>query len=91
MTHDEQIETIMDYFDFHKVHKAMIALEWKWFSEGDVPSVPKLRQQARNLLRLAAKQGADNLYATGGFEAKCDAWNQLSLKFVVEQFYIETD
>ena len=29
----EAIDNIMDYFDFDKVLKTMIALDWKWVKE----------------------------------------------------------
>ena len=29
----EAIDNIMDYFDFNKVLKTMIALNWKWVKE----------------------------------------------------------
>ena len=29
-TEQEMIDEVMDCFEFEKVHKTMIALEWKW-------------------------------------------------------------
>lgn len=46
---DAQIDEIMDYVDFGKIHKAMVALDWKWGKY--VPDEPEIRSAARRLLR----------------------------------------
>ncbi len=85
MTHEEQIEEIMDYFRFGRVAKVMEALDWHWWSYDGVPPEPVIRQKARELLRRVAKEERDTTMATAGFEAKHDKWGRLSLAFVAEQ------
>ena len=76
------VEIIMQNFDFHKVHKAMESLGWKWaLTRGrglDVPTVDDLRETARDLLE-DVKPGHHR--GTGGFEA-----TNHSLKFIVEEY-----
>lgn len=49
----EQIDEIMDNFDFDLVYKIMLAVDWKW-ADGEggmsLPTVPELRECARRLL-----------------------------------------
>jgi hypothetical protein len=92
--YDEQIEKIMDYFDFGKVAKAMRALGWKWVgseTESLIPDEPELRQEARRLLKQVnrdSKQG--HFCSCGGFEARNED-GCLSLRFVVAEWEIQPD
>lgn len=74
MNYQEEIDDILDYFDFEKVHKAMEALDWEWVSPYGlaVPLLGDLRKQARQLLTDAFKKVTPGLnseffIATGGF------------------------
>ncbi len=52
---DKMIDEIMDEFNFARVHKAMVALDWKWASSKNyIPSMDELRTEAERLLRDAA-------------------------------------
>ena len=62
---EDQIEQIMDDFEFHKAEKIMEALDWKWGK--DTPCAAELRKTARELLRRAAKSGG--WHALGGLIA----------------------
>jgi hypothetical protein len=57
MNRQEQIDDIMDHFDFEKVHKAMVALEWVWHNSStgrsEVPERWEIRKRARTLLHNA--------------------------------------
>jgi len=69
---EEQIDDIMDDFDFDKVHKIMEFLNWEWITDEDgtqVPYISDLRKRARSLLRIAAKEGG--FHGSGGFTAHC--------------------
>jgi hypothetical protein len=69
---DEQIDDIMDEFEFDKVHKVMEFLDWKWWFDGEterVPEVYELRKKAREYLRYVAKHGGTT--GSGGFMAQC--------------------
>ena len=63
---EDQIEQIMDDFEFHKAEKIMEALDWKWGKE--TPCAAELRKTARELLRSAAREGGS--HATGGLIAR---------------------
>jgi hypothetical protein len=53
---DKMIDEIMDEFNFATVHKAMVALDWKWAvtSNNNVPTMDELRTETERLLRDAA-------------------------------------
>lgn len=86
MDYPEQIDEIMDYFDFRRVHETMKALNWTWADTApDVPEEYQLRQVARQLLRRVSERKFPGLVATGGFVAKREA-GRLSLEFVVSEW-----
>jgi hypothetical protein len=79
------IDEIMDEFNFARVHKAMVALDWKWASSKSyIPSMDDLRETAESLLRGAAESRLGDykgehwelgiVNGTGGFQATayCD-------------------
>ena len=71
----ENINEIMDFFDFEKVYNVMQALNWKWSLEDrlEVPETYDIRRLARELLIEAVKKvcegEAKHTTSTGGFEA----------------------
>jgi hypothetical protein len=73
----DQIEDILDNFDFESVKKVMDILEWQWINaELGIPSMPELRKSARNLLIEVGEEVMKNNEmtseanrATGGFRA----------------------
>lgn len=95
MTRDEavqkQIDEIMDWFDFARVHTVMTSLQWEWVGIVGVPSEPQIRAHARQGLVQAADRRCSG--ATGGFCAEyregtdpLGSWVNLSLSFVVESW-----
>jgi hypothetical protein len=79
------IDDIMKEFNFAKVYKAMIALNWKWLDAKEgIPNLDELRATAERLLRGAAEYRLGDykdehwevpiVYGTGGFQATayCD-------------------
>lgn len=90
----QDIETILDEFDFHKVQKAMEALDWTWASSAGVPAIGELRRCARRLLKYATDADIavpEYMTGTGGFEVSRhlypgDAKRYYSLKFVVSDW-----
>ena len=72
---NKMIDEIMDEFNFAKVEKVMDYLDWGWV--GEYVTMDMLRDEAKRLLREAAKLrlGIDKhweqgiIYATGGFQA----------------------
>lgn len=80
---EKMIEDIMDEFNFARVHKAMVALDWKWaLPSNSIPSIDELRKEAERLLRNVAEIRLDMfidedwnapiICSTGGFSAT--AW-----------------
>jgi hypothetical protein len=70
LNHEEQIDYIIDNFNFEKVRCVMLSLDWQWScTEGNghaVPSITRLKAMARHLLRSSIK---DTEVASGGFYA----------------------
>lgn len=85
---------IIDNFDWEKVHRAMLAVNWRW-ATGGVPSVELLRDQARSLLRdvilthQADRCDGDYIVSTGGLVATYNG-KQLKLEFILETYTIES-
>lgn len=82
------VDNIMDWFDFDRVHKTMVALDWQWFTADDgIPSTSELRKLARELLWLVLENEHDDKYtiAAGGFQASYEN-EVLSLKFIVSHW-----
>ena len=82
VTDTEMIENVMENFDFKKVHRTMVALNWKWLIEHEleVPSERVIRGTARRQLLSVikyAKSISDKIehhdipimHGTGGFKA----------------------
>ena len=79
----EMADEIMDCFDFEKVHRCMVALDWMW-GMGQTMAIPEkheIRSTGRRILRdcIAGKS-----YGTGGFQAAINREDgSLSLQFIV--------
>jgi hypothetical protein len=86
-----RIEVIMTNFDFQKVHRAMVALNWTWYHPGGfaIPDIDTLRKSARELLEGVEKHsqkwkaGSESI---GGFTSE---WNvsggELNLLFAIDE------
>ena len=64
----DQIDEIMDTFDFTRVQEIMTRISWKWDAgeRAHIPEEAELRKEARRMMRVAV----DSSYAsTGGFAA----------------------
>ena len=78
----EQLNLIMERFDFEKVHAYMKLTNWKWIDE--VPSVNKLRTTAERLLYdVIASDDSTTTSGTGGFAASKFTWG-IQLAFSIE-------
>lgn len=85
----EQIDEIMDTFDFERVHNVMKHLNWTWRDALKPPPTYEIRAHARERLKDAVKHGSSN---TGGFVATKEEgvdygkhWVRMNLLFAVEQ------
>lgn len=91
---ENDIETILDEFDFEKVHQAMTALNWTWATSDGVPTIGELRKCARTLLNYAKhanSEESDYMTATGGFYVSRNLYlgnakRYYSLSFVVREW-----
>ena len=89
---ENQMDEIMDSFDFDQVKKMMSATDWIWASsEEGIPDQYELRKEARRLMKQAIA-GED--CATGGFRAwvtegtdRDGAWAKLNLSFGIETIH----
>jgi len=90
----EQVEDLLDEFDFDKVKKVMDCLEWVYFDSPDKQvTIGELRRQARRLLEYGFNAAPSPAYytASGGFEVTRhmfpgDPAKYLALKFVVTEW-----
>lgn len=90
----EQIEDLLDEFDFDKVKKVMDCLDWVYHdSADDEVSIGELRRMARRLLENVYNADPSPEYTTacGGFEVTRymypgDSQKYITLKFVVTEW-----
>ena len=91
---NDEIDYILDTFNFDRVHVAMTALDWLWTNPKEVPTIARLKQCAKHLLNTAYKEQI-TIY-TGGLQAKyhppikdsdllIDSGPILSLSFVLTE------
>jgi hypothetical protein len=97
MLTDKHYETIMDCldeFDFGKVHKVMMHLNWTYADCKDVPTVEYLRKQARGyLIRVvteALQRKTTYITSTGGFRYEAKLYEEdflwLRMAFEIESW-----
>lgn len=69
---EKVIKDVVDNLDFELIHRAMVFLNWTWWTAegGAVPSVNELKKTVRSYLgEILSKKECDNYrIATGGFE-----------------------
>ena len=80
----DQIEEIMDQFDFERTHKVMKFLGWSYAGRG-VPSIDEIKKNARERLEAVLEENV-SASSSGGFVARKthgehEDW--LSLDFMV--------
>jgi hypothetical protein len=85
-----QSNSILSNFEFEKVHKVMVALDWKWFV-GDpdvmrVPTIEEIKAEAyRLLIDCYLTPTSRWMIATGGLRVNKDD-GLLQLQFVVDEW-----
>jgi hypothetical protein len=85
------INSIMNNFDFKKVHKTMICLNWRWAGVGGrTPNLDEIKQTAERLLDDVSNEVPGYSIGTGGFTASKYKDDEdkvfLKLKFTVTEF-----
>ena len=99
-TFDELWKDLEENFDWEKVHKTMVFLDWKWQFEG-VPSIEKIKESSKKLLQQCYNEatlsdsvnkssvGSGGLYASYAIFGNNNTWhNELSLEFKLESFTV---
>src|SRR4029079_14097645 len=92
----DAINEVLSIFDFDKVHKAMVAVEWKWYSTNNVYTIPtrdQLVATAKRLLEGVCKENGRSV-STGGFTAgyviaECDEKGSLGLVFRLAEIDVD--
>lgn len=86
------IDEIMDNFDFEKVHKVMVALDWAWVVSlednlFEIPDKQAIMKDARRLMKhcLEVCTNKGDEIGSGGFTAVFRG-DGLLLRFVVEDY-----
>jgi hypothetical protein len=83
-----RIERLLNEFDFEKVHRTMLHLDWRW--QNELPTMPQLRAVARQCLVAAVDAPIGSKGGTGGFQAEIaedsEGKPQLKLSFVLTYF-----
>lgn len=84
----QRLDSIMDWFDFEEVHKAMIALDWKWLESSGtrVPEIYRLKGEVRRLFWECFNDTEQGLItiSCGGFIVGLDKKNDYAdCKFAV--------
>jgi hypothetical protein len=86
---EEHIKTIIENFNFEKVHKVMTMLNWEWFNNDGmgVPTIDQLKDTAISLLNDVFEfETRDYEYcSSGGFKAtRYDDY--LELSFYISEY-----
>ena len=87
----EEVEDILDEFDFHRVQDTMKALNWKYHDTVDAyPSIGELRRLARKLLQNAfeAPPCSEWITGCGGFEVHRNMYPGDTKKYLSLQFNV---
>ena len=76
----DDINEILDFFDFERVKKVMDHLNWEWAGSDGVPEIYELRQHARKLMNTAVTEcikskQEDYFTECGGFRVECNKYN----------------
>ena len=87
---DKMVTAVMEDFDFDRVHRVMVNLDWKWNignGEMTVPNSYRLTRYAERLLREVAQHYGDKEFyscGSGGFMARLDG-ETLTLQFILTE------
>lgn len=93
-TNKQMVDEIIKNFDFEKVHRVMVFLDWRWGGytgdpndRGKVPTMDELKKAARDRCEEALKFGTS---VTGGFHASYE-YGELSLKFALDTWEVSKE
>ncbi|HVP18847.1 MAG TPA: hypothetical protein VMU36_07605 [Spirochaetia bacterium] len=78
---EQQVEEVLEAFDFDRVHRVMESLAWTWANLDRVPTKAELAAEARRL--LVELDGKPGVHGSGGLRASLKEDGTLSLKFIL--------
>lgn len=82
---EERIKAVIDQFDFVKVRKMMVAVNWTWRELYYSPSIEEMKKEAERLLAMVFdSERSDAWISCGGFTAS-KRKELLILQFVAEE------
>ena len=90
---ERHIEHVMRWFDFDKVYRVMVALDWKWSTGAGMkrPTIDELKDNVIRLMNEVYPQGVSR--ATGGFMVQYDREDDVfEVAFIVtdcDTYYID--
>lgn len=87
---DTRVEEILKNFDFEKVRKAMLALDWCYGSDTEVPTIGELFFLAKELLEKTLENRYSSI-STGGFKATLSTDGFLSLEFIIADWNVDNE
>jgi len=92
----QQVDEIMDEFDFHEVQRMFAQHGWTYHCEDEPPTAGELRRHARKLLLDVSEKPKDGCYFYGSgrfnvnsIENTQEKWIRLSLMFTPEEYGID--
>ncbi len=85
----QQVEEVLESFDFDRVHHVMETLSWTWANLGRVPTREELGTEARRL--LSELDGRPGVHGSGGLRASYKEDGTLSLKFILCESWSDLD
>ena len=88
----ELIPSVLDQFDFEKVHKVMTTLDWKWFNVGGtyaVPTIAQLKKSAERQLTDVVLTGSIACGSGGLMAQKYDDGLRLIFELASAESYFE--
>ena len=91
----DDIDEILDCFNFEKVKKVMDFLNWEWFGSNGVPEIYELRQHARKLMNTAVTEcikskHQDYFTECGGFRVECNKYEDDPKMYIRLSFNLES-
>jgi hypothetical protein len=89
---NNQVDEIMDSFDFRKVADVMQHLNWTWHDSKTPPDEYEIRKNARELMKESIKIGEG--ICTGGWQIRINSgeergkkWARIHLAFSIEETF----
>jgi len=85
----QQVDEVLESFDFDRVHHVMETLSWTWANLGRVPTRAELVTEALRL--LSELDGRPGVHGSGGLRASYKEDGTLSLKFILCESWSDLD